>query len=295
MPNPKAKPGHKPAKPQGKPASKPGFAKSQGKPARRPRPVHTEAEPKSDLIYGLHAVEEALKARRRKFYRLLLARETAFESIKDREVPKDRFAGILELAQGLTVEYVSAQTLERLTKSEQHQGIAAKVGPLRVLALDDVLAKASVPCQLLLLDGITDPHNLGALLRTALCAGFAAVVTTKDRAVEATPTVAKVSSGALEYIPLITVTNLATTIKELKAKDFWVAGLAADGDGDIYQTDLRGNFALVVGSEGKGLRPLVRSACDLIVSIPQQGPLDSLNASVAGGIAIYEIYRQNHR
>lgn len=275
-------------KPDGKPT------KTCSKPSSKTKPRSSRPEPKTELVYGLHAVEEALKARRRTFHRVLLVRETAFEMVKEREVLKERFAKVLNLVGDLPLEYVSAQALERLTKSSQHQGIAAKVGPLPMPDLHDILTNTDKPCQMLLLDSITDPHNLGALLRTALCAGFAAVVITKNRAAEATPTVAKVSSGALEYIPLVSVTNLTSAIMELKTKGFWIVGLAADGDSDMYKTDLHGSFALVVGSEGKGLRPLVREACDIIISIPQQGPLDSLNASVAGGLAIYEIYRQNN-
>lgn len=261
-------------------------------PKLQPR-KNVSAEPKSELLYGLHAVEEALKARRRVLHKIMLARDVAYEMVKERETLKERFAKVLELAQGVPVENTTAQALERCAKSPRHQGIVLLAGPLPEIDLGQVLDKAAKPRQLLLLDGITDPHNLGALLRTALCAGFAAVVIPKDRAVDATPTVAKVSSGALEYMPLLTVTNLVTAIKELKAAGFWVGGLAAEGAVDIFKTDMRGDFALVVGGEGKGLRPLVREACDLVAAIPQLGPLDSLNASVAGSIAIYEIFRQN--
>lgn len=279
-------------------SGKTGSKNRSPKPAFKAKPrkpvTSTPPSPKHELLYGLHAVEEALKARRREIYAIMVAKDIAYELAKEHETLKERFARVLDLAHGTEIEYVSSQTLERLTRSPQHQGIAAKVSPLPETGLDEILDTAEQPCRLLLLDGITDPHNLGALMRTALCAGFAAVVIPKDRAAEATATVAKVSSGALEYLPLVTVTNLVNTIKELKSEGFWVAGLAADADGDIYATDMRGDFALVVGSEGKGLRPLVREACDLTVSIPQEGPLDSLNASVAGSLAIYEIYRQNH-
>lgn len=283
--------------PNQKPKAKYGAAKGQNaykpKSAPKAKPQKNHSEPKGELLYGLHAVEEALKARRREIYKILLVKETAFEMVKERETLKERFANITALAPNVPVEYVSAGALERRAQSPQHQGIGLWAAPLPQPDLIEILDSAPEPRQFLLLDGITDPHNLGALMRTALCAGFCAVVVTKDRAVEATPTVAKVSSGALEYLPLVTVTNLVTAIKELKSQGFWVAGLAAEGAGDLYKTDLKGNFALVVGSEGKGLRPLVREACDLIVAIPQQGPLDSLNASVAGSLAIYEIYRQN--
>ena len=259
---------------------------------RQPQPAKA-SQPEGELLYGLHAVAEALKARRRELKKILLAHDVAYETVKERETLKERFAKMLELAGNVPVESTTAPALERRTRSPQHQGIALLAGPLPEVDLGQVLDNAVKPRQLLLLDGITDPHNLGALLRTALCAGFAAVVVPKDRAADATPTVAKVSSGALEYMPLVTVTNLVAAIKELKAAGFWVGGLAAEGASDIFKTDLRGDFALVVGSEGTGLRPLVREACDLTLAIPQLGPLDSLNASVAGSIAIYEIFRQS--
>lgn len=283
---------------KGKPKLKPpakGTAPLTGRPKHNARPMPKKEPgeaPKGELLYGLHAVEEALKAKRRRLDKILLARDIAYEMVKEREALKERFANVLDLAGNVPVENTTAQALERRVKSTQHQGIALMAGPLPEVDLGAILDSTAKPHQILLLDGITDPHNLGALLRTALCAGFAAVVIPKDRAVDATPTVAKVSSGALEYMPLVTVTNLVTAIKELKAAGFWVAGLAAEGAQDIFKTDMRGDFALVVGSEGKGLRPLVREACDLIVAIPQLGPLDSLNASVAGSIAIYEIFRQ---
>lgn len=258
------------------------------------QPINDAATaPKSELLYGLHAVEEALKAQRRTFYKILVARDVAYEMIKARETLKPRFAKVLALAGDVSLENTTAQALERRVKSSQHQGLALLAGPLPAVDLATILTNATKPRHILLLDGITDPHNLGALLRTALCAGFAAVVIPKDRAVDATSTVAKVSSGALEYMPLVTVTNLVKTINELQAAGFWVGGLDAAGSVDLFKADMQGDFALVVGSEGKGLRPLVREACDLSITIPQLGPLDSLNASVAGSIAIYEIFRQN--
>lgn len=262
-------------------------------PAKLPSSKDAATTPKSELLYGLHAVEEALKARRRTLYKILVARDVAYELVKARETLKPRFAKVLALAGDVPLENTTAQALERRVKSPQHQGVALLAGPLPGVDLGAILSGAAKPRHILLLDGITDPHNLGALLRTALCAGFAAVVIPKDRAVDATATVAKVSSGALEYMPLVTVTNLVKTIKELQAAGFWVGGLDAGGAVDIFKADMQGDFALVVGSEGKGLRPLVREACDLSITIPQLGPLDSLNASVAGAIAIYEVFRQN--
>lgn len=190
---------------KGKAFAKPTKRHSNANQAKTQPIRDNAAEPKGELLYGLHAVEEALKARRRSLHKILLVRDVAYEMVKERETLKERFAKVLELAGQVPVEETTAQALERRTKSQQHQGIALLAGPLPDVDLGAVLDNTAKPRQILLLDGITDPHNLGALLRTALCAGFAAVVIPKDRAVDATPTVAKVSSGALEYMPLVTV------------------------------------------------------------------------------------------
>ena len=145
---------------------------------------------------------------------------------------------------------------------------------------------------LLLLDSIVDPHNLGALLRTAHCAGMDGVLIPKDRAVGPTPTVAKISAGAMEHIKLVRVTNLAQSIKLLRQRGIWVAGMAQEASQSIFESDLTGPLAIAIGGEAKGLRTLVRKRCDLLLKIPQRGQVESLNASVAGGIAIYEAYRQ---
>ena len=145
---------------------------------------------------------------------------------------------------------------------------------------------------LLLLDHIVDPHNLGALLRTAFCAGLDGVVITKDRSAQPSPAVSKASAGTMEHISLTRVTNMVSTIKTLKESGLWVAGLDKHIGQSIYTSDLTGPMALVIGSEEKGIRPLVRKHCDLMIAIPQIGDVDSLNASVAGGVVMYEIYRQ---
>jgi 23S rRNA (guanosine2251-2'-O)-methyltransferase len=145
---------------------------------------------------------------------------------------------------------------------------------------------------ILALDHIVDPHNLGAVLRTALCSGVAAVLIPKDRSAPPTPVVSKISAGALEHIQLVQVTNLARSLELLKSMGLWVVGLDRDAEHRVFGLDLDMPLVLVVGGEEKGIRPLVRKACDILVSIPQSGPLDSLNASVAAAIALYEICRQ---
>jgi 23S rRNA (guanosine2251-2'-O)-methyltransferase len=145
---------------------------------------------------------------------------------------------------------------------------------------------------LLLLDNIMDPHNLGALIRTALCVGIDGVIIPKDRSAQPSPTVSKASAGALEHISLSRVTNMVDTIKMLKKNGLWIAGMDKMSTESIFTCDLKGFNAIVIGGEGKGVRPLVKKHCDILLSIPQIGPLDSLNASVAGAVAMYEIFRQ---
>lgn len=156
--------------------------------------------------------------------------------------------------------------------------------------VDDAEAAGSEP--FLVLDGIVDPHNLGAIVRSALCAGVAAVLIPKDRCVGPTPAVSKISAGALEHIRLVQVTNLVRSLDFLKSRGRWVAGLEREAPLSVFSADLRLPLALVIGGEERGLRPLVRRTCDLMVSIPQSGVIDSLNASVAAAVALYEIRRQ---
>jgi len=145
---------------------------------------------------------------------------------------------------------------------------------------------------LLLADSISDTHNLGALIRTALCAGVDGVIIPKDRAAAPLPSVSRASAGALEHMPVVQVTNLVNTIAELKEKGMWIAGMAADADQSLFESNLTGPLALVIGGEEKGIRPLVRKHCDFLIRIPQEGQIDSLNASVAGAVVMYEAYRQ---
>jgi 23S rRNA (guanosine2251-2'-O)-methyltransferase len=176
-----------------------------------------------------------------------------------------------------------------------HQGVAAVTEPLPLIHLAKVLPRKKSNSSYgiwLLLDNITDPNNLGAIIRTALCAGVKAVIFPKDRSAPPSPVVSKASAGALEHISLCRVTNLAETLKKLKAHGIWVAGLDAGAEDSLYHHDLSGPLALVVGGEEKGIRPRVKRQCDFLLSIPQMGPVSSLNASVAAAIAIFESLRQ---
>ena len=183
--------------------------------------------------------------------------------------------------------------LSQLAGTPRHQGVVARVTPLPTRhSLDDVLDAVSGPPLLLVLDGVTDPHNLGACLRVADGAGAHAVVAPKDHAVGLNATVAKVASGAAETVPYLMVTNLARTLGELKERDIVVVGTSEDAEATLYDIDLSGPVALVLGAEGPGLRQLTRKTCDRLVRIPMAGAVESLNVSVAAGVCLFEALRQ---
>lgn len=183
--------------------------------------------------------------------------------------------------------------LAKLCGSAGHQGVVARVEPVaQVTSLDDLLDAVSGPPLLLVLDGVTDPHNLGACLRVADGAGAHAVIAPKDHAAGINATVAKVASGAAETVPYFMVTNLARTLGELKERSIWCIGTSGDAPKTLYQVDMRGPVALVLGAEGPGMRQLTRKTCDELVHIPMQGAVESLNVSVASGICLYEALRQ---
>nr|WP_207185153.1 23S rRNA (guanosine(2251)-2'-O)-methyltransferase RlmB [Rubrivivax gelatinosus] len=186
--------------------------------------------------------------------------------------------------------------LNKLAGTSRHQGVVARVTPLAPThSLDDALDAAQGPSLVLVLDGVTDPHNLGACLRVADGAGAHAVVAPKDHAVGLNATVAKVASGAAETVPYLMVTNLARTLGELKERDVRIIGTADDAPHTIYEADLSGPVALVLGAEGDGMRQLTRKTCDELVRIPMRGAVESLNVSVAAGICLYEALRQRSR
>jgi 23S rRNA (guanosine2251-2'-O)-methyltransferase len=240
-----------------------------------------------EVLFGFHPVMEALTAGRRKVHSLIV----------DRDTPSERQAGAIQLARdrGVALNRQTPEQIRSACGSDQHQGIAASVSPLPDDTVDAVVADAAADARiplLLLLDGIVDPNNLGAIVRTAHCVGADALVVPKDRAAGPTPVVSKVSAGALEHTRLCRVTNVAGTIQWLKKKRFWVAGLAMEGEQSLFEADLKGPLALVIGGEGKGLRRLVREYCDFLISIPLCGRVDSLNASAAAAVVLYEAFRQ---
>ena len=195
---------------------------------------------------------------------------------------------------GTMVKFVSKDRLDNMSETKKHQGVIAYAAAYNYATVEDILAKAEEngePPFIFLLDGIEDPHNLGAIIRTASLAGAHGVIIPKNRAVGLTATVAKTSAGALNYTPVAKVTNLSATMKELKKQGLWF--VCADMDGEVmYRQNLTGPIGLVIGNEGDGVSKLVRENCDFTASIPMKGDIDSLNASVAAGVLAYEIVRQ---
>ena len=197
-------------------------------------------------------------------------------------------------AAGVRVMHADARRLHGLAGEVPHQGVVAVCEAPAALqrTLDDVLADVDAGSLLLLLDGVTDPRNLGACLRTANAAGAGAVIVPRDRSASMTPVVAKAAAGAAESTPLVTVTNLARAMEEIKAAGIWIAGAAGEADRSLYDLDLTGPIAWVLGAEGEGLRRLTRDKCDWLARIPLAGQVESLNVSVATGICLFETVRQ---
>ena len=237
------------------------------------------------VLFGFHAVGVRLKT----------APQSVIEIYYEPTRRDARMRGFLEKAKEANARLIEADGLRiaKLAGSHGHQGVAARVTALPAAhSLDDLLDQVQGPPLLLVLDGVTDPHNLGACLRVADGAGAHAVIAPKDHAVGVNATVAKVASGAAETVPYFMVTNLARTLGELKERGIWCIGAADDAPQSIYQADLKGPVALVLGAEGTGLRQLTRKTCDALVSIPMRGAVESLNVSVASGICLYEALRQ---
>ncbi len=237
------------------------------------------------VLFGFHAVGVRLKTAPKSIIEIL------FEPTR-RDARMRQF---LERANEAGVRLIEADGLRlaKLAGSHGHQGVAARVEPVpQIHSLDDLLDAVTGPALLLVLDGVTDPHNLGACLRVADGAGAQAVIAPKDHAVGVNATVAKVASGAAETVPYFMVTNLARTLNELKERNIWIIGTAEDAPKTLYQVDLKGPVALVLGAEGEGMRQLTRKTCDELISIPMQGAVESLNVSVASGVCLYEALRQ---
>lgn len=244
------------------------------------------------IVYGLHTVRHALEHSPGDILECWI--QASKKKVKS-------FQTIADLAKshGVSVQWVEKGTLEKLTGKSVHQGVVIKgrrIQPAKQTDIDSFLSEAgNKPSFILVLDGIQDPHNLGACLRSANAAAVDAVVIPKDRAVQINATVSKVASGAIEHTPVITVTNLARALEKLKSAGIWVIGTSDDAKQSLYEADLTGPLALVLGAEGKGMRQNTRKHCDRLVRIPMAGQVESLNVSVAAGVVMFEAMRQRSR
>jgi 23S rRNA (guanosine2251-2'-O)-methyltransferase len=273
---------------QGSPLASSNFLKSPSSTLATHDPSFSETqEEREDLVYGRHSVLALLKSDRQ-INRIWLVASAK----SDR-----RFSELLQQVkkQGTVIDEVTPQRLDILTQQANHQGIAAQVAPYRYWELDKLLKLAKQETDspvIIIADGIEDPHNLGAIVRTAEAMGIQGLIIPQRRAVGVTATVMKVAAGALENLAIARVINLSQTLEKLKESGFWIYGTTAESGKLLHKTHFSGAIGLVVGSEGKGLSSLVERHCDELVTIPLQGKTPSLNASVATAIAIYEICRQ---
>lgn len=239
------------------------------------------------MLHGIHAVQTAIQ------------NDAANVSCvyTNTDSPSSRLVKLIDEIKLSKIQLLRVDTteLERLSKTHNHQHIVAEYHQAESYTEKDLLQivdNLDKPALLLVLDGVTDPHNLGACLRTAEAAGVNAVIVPKDNSVGLTPTVRKVASGAADLVPLVTVTNLSRTLKTLKQKGIWVMGTSDKAQGNYFQQDFTSPMALVMGAEGKGMRRLTEKHCDILLSLPMAGKISSLNISVATGICLYEANRQ---
>jgi len=239
------------------------------------------------IIYGIHPVEEALKSSHVQIEKILVGTRT----------PNPPLQSILDLAnkRKIPVTLTTRESLEGMTKGGVHQNVVGLVKGTPYADLGEILSawkKEGTKSLFLILDGIQDPQNFGALIRTASGCGVHGIIIPKDRSVGITSTVVKASAGAAAHVPIARVVNIAATIDLLKKERIWVYGASGEAKDLIYQLDLDTDLAVVIGAEGKGIRPLVKKKCDRLFSIPMKGPLSSFNASVSGGMILYEVLRQ---
>ena len=244
-----------------------------------------------DKLTGIHAVKEALEAARA-IDRIVIAKGRQDTRVEE----------IVQLARkrNISVRFEDRSQLDRLADSKDHQGVVALAAAREAATLDDLLAAANAGTGhgakglIVLLDGVEDPHNLGAIIRTALAAGAHGVVIPERRAAGLTDTVARASAGAISHLPVAKVTNLVRTMEELKQAGYWLIGLDETADKSYTQADYTSPVGIVLGGEGKGLHELTRKRCDFVVSLPTTGPVKSLNVSVAAGVVLFEALRQRH-
>jgi 23S rRNA (guanosine2251-2'-O)-methyltransferase len=243
----------------------------------------------TDKIEGRNPVMEALKAGR-EIDKILIAKGTKEGSI-------NKIIGIAKERQ-ITIQYVERQKLNELSETQAHQGVVAMAAAHSYCELEDVLDNIKLKKRtpfLLILDEIMDPHNLGSIMRTADAVGVDGIIIPKRRSVGLTAVVAKTSSGAIEYVPVVKVSNIAQTVDKLKEAGLWIMGADMNGESDFFDTDLKGAVALVLGSEGKGISRLIKEKCDFLIKIPMSGHVESLNASVAAALLMYEVFKQRKK
>ena len=243
---------------------------------------------KEQYIVGRNPVLEILKSEKEVEKILIIKGELKGSINKIVGIAKDK---------NIIIQQVDKNKLDQISQGNAHQGVAALTSPYNYSSIDEILEKAkklNQPPFIIILDGIEDPHNLGAIIRTAECGGVHGVIIPKRRSAHVTSTVYKSSAGAVEHMSIAKVTNISDTIDELKEKNLWIYGAHVDGEDYYFNTELNGPIALVIGSEGKGISRLVKEKCDFLLKIPMFGQISSLNASNAASILIYEVIRQNH-
>jgi 23S rRNA (guanosine2251-2'-O)-methyltransferase len=239
------------------------------------------------IIYGIHPVKEALKSSHVQIEKILVGTQTLHPPLQS----------ILDLAnkKKIPVTFTTKESLERMTKGGVHQNVVGLIKETPYVDVGGILSywkKEGSKALFIILDGIQDPQNFGSLIRTASGCGVHGIIIPKDRSVGMTPAVVKASAGAAAHLPVARVVNIAATIDLLKKEGIWVYGASGEAKDLIYRLDLGVDLAIVIGAEGKGIRPLVKKKCDKLFSIPMKGPLSSFNASVSGGMILYEVMRQ---
>ena len=241
----------------------------------------------TQLIYGIHSVQEALKSSHFQFEKIFVGTDNL----------QPRLQTIIALAhqRQVPIGFTTKEGLNRMVKGGFHQNIVGLIKEIPYADLEETLScwrHEGTKALFFILDGLQDPQNFGSLIRTAVGCGVHGMVIPKDRAVGITPVVIRASAGATAHLPIVRVVNIANTIETLKREGIWVYGAAGEASAPIYRLDFTGDVAIVIGSEGKGIRPLVKKKCDQLFSIPMKGPISSFNASVSGGMILYEVMRQ---
>ncbi|PIE63913.1 MAG: 23S rRNA (guanosine(2251)-2'-O)-methyltransferase RlmB [Desulfobacterales bacterium] len=246
-----------------------------------------------DLLWGIHPVYEGLEREPERFSEIIIQKERHGDKVED----------IIKSAKKKGVRLIFVDSLKIVGEGSgqaRHQGVVARICETGLVSFEELVEKlktrvaAGEKCRLMVLDSLQDPHNVGAIIRSALASGAAAVLVTRERSAPLGGTAAKSSAGAMAHIDICQVTNLVNALKELKKNGFWVFGAVKDAHAvSLFESDLTVPACLVVGSEGKGIRPLVKKECDVLISIPMKGSLDSLNSSVAAGVILFEAMRQN--